>query len=292
MPQTLQVNNRIFTAIPREAEHEIVPGLGGNIVVPKPRSGWERTNAFLDSAYGGPFRTMQLLDKTFRLMAACGLGRAFSDLSKALGGAWNATVVPHLPTMLLDAKKSVQALSTPSRDNEASFRKYLKAAHDVGTAIAGTGYSALVFLAPIRELAKYVSPVLHISNLANNFTDLCDVPEVAGNLSKIHALRQEVSNLTDVDPEWQQLIVDSEFVSMLKVGKVATAVAGLALGLGVVAAGLTTSAPLTIAGLTLSAASAAFAWSAGRYEEGMLHKPINFFNSKHVQHLNSQCATA
>ncbi len=280
MSNSLQLDNRSVSLFPRTAEHSIVPGLGGCVQVYKPRSVRDRLISFFETANGGPFRFMQMGDRFCTLFRLLGLGNGFGDAAKVFNKAWTATILPHLPFALKDAKEAIESLGTPAKTAEAQQRKYVSTVQDVATAVAACGYSAALFV-PQAALA----PILSVAGHASTVSDVCELKQITEELSQARALNRQVSVLNNVSEEVKQHFADTEKVLMLKTAKAVCAVGGFVLGVALVATGLATSHIWMVAAATVSLAGSVFAFASGVYEEGMRYERTKFFSEKHIQPL-------
>lgn len=283
MAESLRVNDQQISFFPRAAEHDIVPGPGGHVVVFKSRSKTDRVISFLETSNGGPFRLMQMGDRICKLMGLLQFGQGFSDVSNVFSKAWAATVLPHLPFALRDAKNALQSLGTPVKDSEAIRRRNIKVVQDVSTAAAACGYTLALFSC-IKSVANVLPPVMKVAEYLTLAGDLCDLQQNTAELSKAHALRKQVSVLKTA-PELQQHFVDVERVCVLKTMKSVCAVSGFILGTGLAVTGLASAPAWMIAATTLSLVGTALAFGTGVYEEGMRYERTKFFSDKHVQRL-------
>ncbi len=278
--KALEVNGQSVSLLPRTAEHGILPGLGGYVVVPKSRTTADRVISFLETSNGGPFRLMQIGERFCKLMGLLGFGQGFTNASGMFFKAWTATILPHLPFALKDAKGAIQSLGVPEKSSEATERKYVKSVQDITTAVAACGYTAALFFSPAQAVG---SAALSIAGNATAVSDVCDLQQNVADFSKARELNRQVSLLKNVAPEVQQHFVDTERVLMLKTMKAVCAVSGFVLGTGLAVMGLTSAPAWMIVATSVSLLGSLIAFGAGVYEEGMRYERTKFFSDKHIQ---------
>ncbi len=247
-----------------------------------------KKEAYLETALGA-FRSLQFCDKFLSLVSLSGYAKDFlTESARVCNKGWTALAIPRIPGAVGSLRDEFVALSQVSAIPGASIRKYVNLAQAASAFTAVACYAAAPFVAAAGKVVQ-CSRLLRFGGVASCLADTYDFQRNVVDLRTAHTLTVEAQK-TGADPEIVAALTETRTLNALKTAKCVSAIAGFVLGGGIAGTGAI-AFPGSVAVLgTISLASTAFAITASLYEDRMQHARVNFFNDKHVKHLEPQVA--
>jgi hypothetical protein len=193
---------------------------------------------------------------------------------------WQAlTTLPRTPYTWVDAWSALKKLREPAPLEGQGAHRVYKAIHDVADAGAMTGHSVSM-IASLFPAAAAISATAH--TFADRATFVADVAEAKTQADHWSKANQALASAGNASQEIRETLVETKRSALLGLAKAVLSVAGFVLALAGIAS------PLVL--LTISLAATIFALSNGIYKESMHNKPIDFFDTKHVQQIVAPAA--
>ncbi len=251
----------------------------------KPRSFGSILLGYLDTANGGPFRTLQIGGKLCSLLSLISSnGNFYKEAGKICTGGWTATIIPRVPGAFVEAKKAIASVfSAPSQLPGSFVRKCVTAVQESATFIAAAGYATAPFLVLSQKTSKLGNSVFKAAETSSFVGDSCEMVKSGGDMMKTRAMLLAAKATDGVSSELTSMLADSEKLYFMKTMKAVCSVASFVLGLAFAATGLGVLPGCAIMAASISLASSLFGAGANLQAEGMKYKSIQFYDDRHVQ---------
>jgi hypothetical protein len=241
--------------------------------------------AYLDTANGGPFRSLQIGGKLCSLLSLIsGNGQVYKEAAKLFAGGWTMTIVPRVPAAYVEAKNAVASVFDSTSTLPGAFvRKCINAVQESAGFVATVGYASSPFLKLSEKTSQVGNSLFRAAEMTTFVGDSCEMVKSFNDTMKTRTMILLAKAADGVSTEFTSMLADSHKLYMMKTMKAVCSVASFVLGLAFAATGLGVVPGCAIMAASISLTSSLLGAGANLHADSMKYKSIQFYDERHVQ---------
>lgn len=167
-----------------------------------------------------------------------------------------------------------------SKSTMATGKKPWKFIHATAEATTTTMAASHVVLSSFAKTVPFCAPIRRVMFVSSTIDDTMAFGMSAANVCRSYTCPEKEK----LEPEIKEVLEQTKVLHLLNLIKDVCGVAGAIIGVIAMVTGASPVAPIVL--LTISLTATIFALVGKFYQNSMAHKPIDFFDSSHVQYQN------